>query len=186
MSFAQAQVRAYVPAMRITYPIFEAFLKCPTKCHLRSLGETGSGNEYAEWVRSRDEAYEREGVRLLQQAVPEAERVFAPPATENLKAAKWRLAVGLLAQTPDSQGGHVRESQPSEEPRRPEAPRSEQLLEFRLHAVERVLSAVWTFSALLNSERTRSLGSGLREAIPSGLPPSHSAKDAVGTKVMLL
>jgi len=37
----------------------------------------------------------------LQEAVPEAERVVAPPATENLKAAKWRLAVDLLAQTPD-------------------------------------------------------------------------------------
>lgn len=46
--------------MRITSPIFDAFLKCATKCHLRSLGETGSGNKYAEWVRGRDESYERD------------------------------------------------------------------------------------------------------------------------------
>jgi hypothetical protein len=46
--------------MRITPPIFDAFLKCATKCHLRSLGEIGSGNEYAEWVRGQDESYERD------------------------------------------------------------------------------------------------------------------------------
>ena len=85
--------------MRITSPIFDAFLKCATKCHLRSLGEVGSGNEYAEWVRGQDESYEREAVQALQEGVPETERVVAPPATENLKAAKWRLAVDLVAQT---------------------------------------------------------------------------------------
>jgi hypothetical protein len=87
--------------MRITPPIFDAFLKCATKCHLRSLGEIGSGNEYAEWVRSQEESYQREGARRLREVVPEIERVVTPPATENLKAAKWRLAVDLVAQTPD-------------------------------------------------------------------------------------
>jgi hypothetical protein len=33
--------------MKITSSLFEAFLKCATKGHFRSLGETGSGNEYA-------------------------------------------------------------------------------------------------------------------------------------------
>jgi predicted RecB family nuclease len=80
--------------------MFGAFLKCATKCHLRSSGEIGSGNEYAEWVRGQDESYQREAARRLQAAVPETERVVAPPATENLKAAKWRLAIDLLAQTP--------------------------------------------------------------------------------------
>jgi predicted RecB family nuclease len=127
--------------MRITSPIFDAFLKCATKCHLRSLGETGSGNEYAEWVRGRDESYQREGVRALQEAVPETERVVAPPATENLKTAQWRLAVGLVAQTPDrGSDSPVPESRPNEEARGIGGPRPEQLLEARLHAVERVPS----------------------------------------------
>ena len=78
--------------MKITSPLFEAFLKCPTKGYLRSLGETGSGNEYAEWVRTQDESYEREAVRWLQEIVPETERAVAPPANETLKSAKWRLA----------------------------------------------------------------------------------------------
>jgi predicted RecB family nuclease len=101
VSCAQARVREYVSVMKITSPIFDAFLKCATKCHLRSLGEIGSGNEYAEWVRGRDESYQREAALRLQEAVPKSERVVAPPANENLKAAKWRLAVDLVAQTPD-------------------------------------------------------------------------------------
>ena len=88
MSCVQAQVREYVSAMRITSLLFDAFLKCATKCHLRSLGEIGAGNEYAEWVRGRDESYQREAAWRLQEAVPEAERVVAPPATENHKAAQ--------------------------------------------------------------------------------------------------
>ena len=82
--------------MRITPLIFEAFLKCPTKCHLRSLGEVGSGNEYADWVRAQEESYQREAARRLQEAVQETEHVVAPPTTENLKATKWRLAVDLM------------------------------------------------------------------------------------------
>jgi predicted RecB family nuclease len=179
MSCVQAQFREYVPTMRITSQLFDAFLKCATKGHLRSLGEIGSGNEYAEWVRAQDESYQREAARRLQDAVPETERVVAPPATENLKAAKWRLAVDFLAQTPDGsansshgadtmladheppttlpstsplpasrgeggqrpgEGSNVRESGPSEETRALDSPGSEQLLESRLHAVERVPS----------------------------------------------
>jgi predicted RecB family nuclease len=127
--------------MRITPLIFDAFLKCATKGHLRSLGEIGSGNEYAEWVRARDESYQREAARRLQEAVPETERIVAPPATENLKAAKWRLAVDLLAQTPDgSANSPIREPGPNEETRGLGALGSKQLLESRLHAVERVPS----------------------------------------------
>jgi predicted RecB family nuclease len=175
MSCVEAQIGEYVPPMRITSPIFDAFLKCATKCHLRSLGEIGSGNEYAEWVRGQDESYAREAARALQEGVPETERVGAPPATENLKVAKWRLAVDLLAQTPDKfmdsslgadamltdethpspcplpamrgeggrrpgEGTDARKPSPNEEARVLGGPGSEQLLECRLHAVERVPS----------------------------------------------
>jgi predicted RecB family nuclease len=126
--------------MKITSQLFDAFLKCATKCHLRSLGEVGSGNEYAEWVRARDESYQREPAQRLQEAVPETERVAAPPVTENLKAVKWRLALGLVAQTSNRAASHVREPGPNEETCGLDAPGSEQLLESRLHAVERVPS----------------------------------------------
>jgi predicted RecB family nuclease len=127
--------------MRITSHLFDAFLKCATKCHLRSIGEIGSGNEYAEWVRAQDEAYQREAALRLQETVPEAERVVAPPATDNLKTAKWRLAVDLVAQTPDRRAdSDVPESRPNEETHGLGGPRPEPLLESRLHAVERVPS----------------------------------------------
>jgi hypothetical protein len=128
--------------MKITSPLFEAFLKCPTKCYLRSLGETGSGNEYADWVRAQAESYEREAGQRLQEAVPEIERAGAPPDTENLKTAKWCLAVNLTAQTPHrSADSLVRESQPDDqETRGLGGPRFGLELESRLHAVERVPS----------------------------------------------
>ncbi len=72
--------------------------------------------------------------------MPDTERVVAPTANENLKAAKWRLAVDLVAQTPDSAANPVHESPPNEETHGLGAPRPEQLLESRLHAVERVPS----------------------------------------------
>jgi predicted RecB family nuclease len=127
--------------MRITTALFDAFLKCATKCHLRSLGETGSGNEYAEWVRGQEESYQRDAAQRLQETVPENQRAGGPPDTENLKAAKWRLAVDLVAQTPyGTEDSPARESPPHEERAEPEGPCSEQPLESRLHAVERVPS----------------------------------------------
>ena len=185
MQCVQVHVRHYASSMKVTSHLFEAFLKCPTKCHLRSLADSGSGNEYAAWVHVQDESYQREAARGLQEGVPETERVVAPPATENPKTAKWRLAVDIVAQasSPASSGSvplperkpggtpgqladgtsalrspaetlplaverdadrsadsHVRESPPDVGTRGLGGPRSEQFLESRLHAVERVPS----------------------------------------------
>src|SRR6478672_11970936 len=72
--------------------IVEAFLKCPTKCYLRSLGEVGPENAYANLVRAQNESYRTEGVkRLIEGAAPDECVVGLPPAT-NLKPVKWRLA----------------------------------------------------------------------------------------------
>src|SRR5437868_4837572 len=100
--------------VKITPSLFEAFLKCPTKCRLRSQGEPAAGNEYAEWVRSQNEAYRIEGTRHLTAGIPPGEFVISPPETESLKMAKWRLAVDLVVKS--------------------------QNLESTLHAVERVPS----------------------------------------------
>src|ERR1019366_4649149 len=68
-------------------------------------------------------------------------RVVAPPATENLKAAKWQLALDLVARTPAlSADGSVTESPPNEKTDGLGGPRSEQLLESCLDAVERAPS----------------------------------------------
>jgi len=100
--------------MKLTSAFFEAFLKCPTKCYLRSTGQAGSGNAYAEWVREQHDAYRGEAANRLIAGLPEAEVAVAPSAGEDLKAAKWRRALNLPVQAGD--------------------------IESRLHAVERVPS----------------------------------------------
>src|SRR5690242_10743752 len=100
--------------MKITPSLFEAFLKCPTKCWLRSQGESSTGNEYTDWFRSENELYHTEGIKRLAAGISPDESVPSPPETENLKTAKWRLAVELVAHT--------------------------QNLESKIHAVERVPS----------------------------------------------
>src|SRR5260221_6224369 len=100
--------------MNITPALFEAFLKCPTKCFLRSGGEVGTGNDYADWVRNENVAYREAGTKRLMEDIPPDECALPSPDPPNLKAAKWRLAVDLPARA--------------------------QNLESRLHAVERVAS----------------------------------------------
>ena len=93
--------------MKITLSLFEAHLKCPAKCWLRSNGEPTAGNAYPEWVQTQSESYRADAVRQLTAEVP-AEVYAVGPAAENLKTAKWRLAVDvdILAQvsTPASSG----------------------------------------------------------------------------------
>jgi CRISPR/Cas system-associated exonuclease Cas4 (RecB family) len=43
--------------MRISSDLFNAFLKCPTKCWLREGGKPASGNAYAEWMTSQNGSY---------------------------------------------------------------------------------------------------------------------------------
>ena len=43
--------------MTITPYLYEAYLKCPTKCFLRALGEIATGNAYADWVRTQNASY---------------------------------------------------------------------------------------------------------------------------------
>src|SRR5690349_17661296 len=83
--------------MKITPHLFEAFLKCPTKCWLRSQGESSTGNEYADWVQSQNESYRMEGIKLLTASIPTGECVTGPPETENPKTAKWRFATDFPA-----------------------------------------------------------------------------------------
>ena len=136
----RAKIREYAAAMKITSHLFEAFLKCPTKCYL-ALGETGSGNEYAEWVRTQDESYEREAARRLQETVPEPERVVAPSVSENLKTAKWRLAVDLVAQASSpASSGSVPLAEGTAGGTPGELADETSALQSRLHAVERIPS----------------------------------------------
>jgi len=80
--------------MKITNHLFEAFLKCPTKCWLRANNQTPCGNTYAEWVKTQNESYcTAEAKHLLSQTPPTDSEIS--PTADNLKGAKWRLAVDI-------------------------------------------------------------------------------------------
>ena len=81
-----------IVCVTITPHLFEAYLKCPTKCFLRSLGETGAGNAYADWVRAQNTIYQREGSRRLKERVGNDECVSGPLDRKVLKSATWRIA----------------------------------------------------------------------------------------------
>ena len=51
--------------MKITPDVFEAYLKCPTKCWLRSTGEISAGNTYSEWVKAQNDSYRVSETRRL-------------------------------------------------------------------------------------------------------------------------
>lgn len=110
--------RSEIVPMTITQPIFEAFLKCPTKCWLRAKGETSVGGTYADWVQKQNESYRADSVRRFAVGLQAAE-YSVDPQVENLKSAQLRLAVDVLASTRiDAEADFSIES--------------------RLHAVERV------------------------------------------------
>jgi len=98
--------------MIINSQIFEAHLKCATKCYLKSLGETGTGNAYAEWLQAQNETYRRDGVKRLTMEAEPDRCVTNPSELKNIKTATWRLAIDFVAQV--------------------------QSLESMIHAVERV------------------------------------------------
>jgi len=75
--------------MKITPDVFDAYLKCPTKCWLRSRGESPSGCTYPEWVKAQSQSYRMSETERLIAASPHDQVVHSPDAG-NLKGAKWR------------------------------------------------------------------------------------------------
>jgi predicted RecB family nuclease len=81
--------------MNVTSAPFEAFLKCRTKCYLRSTRQAGGENAYAEWVRAENDAYHSKTAKQVIEAVADTEGPVASPAPKDLETTAWRLAVDL-------------------------------------------------------------------------------------------
>jgi len=101
--------------MKITPEVFDAYLKCPTKCWLRASGEVSEENPYAQWVKTQTDSYREAETTRMVADLPDSE-VDRSPSAENTKSATWRLATGMTVQA--EMGACVLESE--------------------LHAVERV------------------------------------------------
>lgn len=100
--------------MIVTANLFDAYLRCATKCFMRASGETGTGNPYAGWTHARELAYNRESVARIQEGIADSECINGPLDRKRLKSAEWRLAIDVNASAQD--------------------------LESAIHAVERVIA----------------------------------------------
>jgi hypothetical protein len=105
-------------------PIF----KSATKCFLRSRGEIGTGNTYANWVTAEQLSYSSEGIKHLVEGVAEDECVTGAIDSKELRSPKWRLAIQTIART--------------------------QNLESSIHAIERLISEEGGKSAQCSSRIT--------------------------------
>src|ERR1700756_2834527 len=85
--------------VRISSEFFEAYLKCPTKCFLRSLGDARSENGYANWVNNQEISYLDEGIKHLVEGVGQIEVVTVPMDSKEMRSPQWRLAVRTLVRT---------------------------------------------------------------------------------------
>ena len=83
---------------KITASLFEAGLKCLTKCFLLSRGERGSDNGYANWAQLRNEAYQREAIERLAAGKESVKCATGRADARNLMEGEWRLATNVTAQ----------------------------------------------------------------------------------------
>jgi CRISPR/Cas system-associated exonuclease Cas4 (RecB family) len=79
--------------------LLEAYLACPTKCHLLSVGELPAGSEYTAWAAEREESYRREGVRKLTARAMEPD--IASPEPGLWKNEAWPFAIGKNVRAQD-------------------------------------------------------------------------------------
>lgn len=79
--------------MRITTSLVEAYLKCPVKCFLWSVSETGTANSYDRWVRTENESYrESHANRMVGKLEPD-EWVIGLRGINNIRSVRWRFAL---------------------------------------------------------------------------------------------
>src|SRR6266540_247820 len=106
--------------MNITANLFEAYLKCPTKCFLRPRDEAGVGNAYADWVRPQTESYRNDRIKDLESIAGRDGRIITAPLTENPKVADRGYVFDFVARAQNLESHiHIVERTPPEEPVKP-------------------------------------------------------------------
>src|ERR1043166_9263613 len=133
--------------MKITPYLFDAYVKCPTKCWLRAKGEPASGNAYAEWAKGQTESFRATGVKVLLAGTINSESVRSP-SLGDIKAGQWRFAWDFRAQATwpanagiTSPSANTRRRTPGplrDDTSTPPSSGSACLLESCLHVIERL------------------------------------------------
>jgi hypothetical protein len=98
--------------MIISAPIFEAYVKCPSKCWFLLFDKEGDANIYLDFIRNQSNAYRIAGIERLMAKMKSCEYVVMPSVPVSIKTVTWMLALDFVA--------------------------TKENLESRLHAVERV------------------------------------------------
>src|SRR5262245_2667328 len=80
----------------VTARLFEAYLACPTKCYLQSIGEVAATNDFAIWNETRSETYLHKGVQRLT-TDRDSELAPEPPEPGHWKNVRWHFALNLIA-----------------------------------------------------------------------------------------
>jgi hypothetical protein len=83
--------------MIISAPIFEAYLKCPSKCWFLFFDKEGDANIYSDFIRNQNNAYRAAGIERLIVKIQPSECVIKPSVPLNIKTAAWLLAVDIVA-----------------------------------------------------------------------------------------
>jgi predicted RecB family nuclease len=87
--------------MTVTSSLFDAYLKCPTKCFLKSCGETDGRNAYANCIQTKSENYRSQGRKRIVDTLPFGKYVTSSVDVRLLRTGKWRFAVDFSAQVQD-------------------------------------------------------------------------------------
>lgn len=82
--------------MTTTAQLFEAYIKCPTKCFLKGRGEVGTGNAYADWIQAQNALYRSEGTERTTRG-NKGECINGSSEVVKAKSAQWCLAVDFIA-----------------------------------------------------------------------------------------
>ena len=82
----------------VTSRLFEAYLACPTKCYLQSIGEAESNNDFSIWKETRSESYCREGIERLT-FDSHSQLDIEPSETGGWKNVSWRFTVNRVVRT---------------------------------------------------------------------------------------
>lgn len=104
--------------MIVSSHIFEAYLKCPSKCWLVFLGEKGEGNIYLDFIKIKDVSYRTLGLEKLMAKGRGSEYCGGlPPEPLNIKSGSWVLARNIFAKKDNLESRlHAVERLPSDSP----------------------------------------------------------------------
>jgi predicted RecB family nuclease len=81
--------------MTVTSELFEAHLKCPTKCFLKSTGETDRTNAYANWIETESRTYRTDGCQRVMDRISSGECVASSENLRDQRAIRWQFVVDL-------------------------------------------------------------------------------------------